>query len=227
MSGGAPLLIAVSQRVDVIAGRGERRDALDQRWAAFLGACGLLPLPMPNDPGRAAALLAALEPAGVLLTGGNDLTAYGGDAPERDAVETLLIDYAVARRRPLLAVCRGLQMLVHHFGGTLERVSGHAGTRHAVGLADGGSDTVNSYHNWGFRAAPPGFEVRASAGDGTVEAIRHTALPLSGMLWHPEREEPFRDKDVAFVRRYFQAGPAGYRERGDAVSGDTVSTAGE
>jgi putative glutamine amidotransferase len=201
----AARLIAVSQRVDVIAGRNERRDALDQRWTGFLDACGLLPVAMPNtaSPALAAAWLEAVAPAGILLTGGNDLTAYGGDAPERDAVETLLIEHAVARRIPLMAVCRGLQMLMHHFGAGLERVTGHTGTEHPVVLGDGGTDTVNSYHNWAFTSVPPGFTAWATAPDGVVEAVRHDTLPLLGMLWHPERNAPYRAAEIDLVRRHF------------------------
>lgn len=199
-------LIAVSQRVDVIAGRDERRDALDQLWTGFLDACGLLPVAMPNaaSPVLAAAWLEAVVPAGILLTGGNDLAAYGGDAPERDAVEALLIEHAVTRRIPLLAVCRGLQMLMHHFGAGLERVTGHAGTSHPITLGDGGTDTVNSYHNWAFTSVPPGFTAWATAPDGVVEAVRHDTLPLLGMLWHPERNAPYRAVDLDLVRRHFR-----------------------
>lgn len=196
-------VIAISQRVDVIAGRGERRDALDQRWAGFLGSCGLVSVAVPNDPEMAAAVLAAVEPVGILLTGGNDLVDYGGDAPERDATETALIRYAIEHRRPLLAVCRGLQMLMHHFGGTLVPVTGHAGTDHPVAFTDGHTDTVNSYHNWGFRKVPKGFAVWATDAEGGVEAVRHESLPLFGMLWHPERSFPFRPTDIALVRQHF------------------------
>jgi putative glutamine amidotransferase len=42
---------------------------------------------------------------GIVLTGGNDLTAYGGDAPDRDATETALLDFAERRNLPVLGVC--------------------------------------------------------------------------------------------------------------------------
>lgn len=79
--------IAVSQRVDCHPDRGERRDALDQRWPHFLAACGLLPVVLPNRPELGVPLLDRTAPAGLLLTGGNDLAVMGGDAPERDETE--------------------------------------------------------------------------------------------------------------------------------------------
>ncbi len=80
--------VAITQRVSVVADYGERRDCLDQDWTRFLEACGVLPVVMPNVLGVALALCERADVSGVVLTGGNDLDALGGDAPERDAVET-------------------------------------------------------------------------------------------------------------------------------------------
>lgn len=194
--------IVLSQRVDIIADRGERRDALDQRWTALLRACGFLALPMANDPEVCRAVLEQLQPDGVLLTGGNDLAAYGGDAPERDATEAAMIDWASASRRPLLGVCRGMQMLARHFGAGLVRVEGHVTTRHAV-LTAAGRIEVNSFHNWAVTEIPAGCEVTATAEDGTIEAFRHTALPIAAIAWHPERETPWSKRDMSFLRSFF------------------------
>jgi len=196
-------LVALSQRLDVLSGRNERRDALDQRWSVFLEACGLLPLALPNHVENAAALLSQLQPAGVVLTGGNDLVAYGGDAPERDATETMLIRWAMDNRRPLLAVCRGAQMLAHFFGTPLLRAQNHAGTRHPLHFSDGSQRVVNSYHDWCFVSVPEGFEVLASHADGGIEAIRHVSAPITGILWHPEREAPFDRLDMDLFRSHF------------------------
>jgi len=195
--------VAVTQRVEDVPARQERRDALDQRWTRLLRRCGLFPLPLPNDAAAAQALMQAVSPVGVILTGGNDLGAVGGDAPERDAVEALLIDRAMETRTPLLAVCRGLQMLAHHAGARLERADGHAGADHAVRRADGTEARVNSYHDWAFRTPPPGFTVEATAHDGTIEAIRHRDAPVRGVMWHPERNAPFCAADLALIGDHF------------------------
>src|SRR5580698_10911742 len=102
--------IAITQRVAVIPQYGERRDCLDQAWARFIAACGLLPLALPNIPEVALSLFRNVDVAGLLLTGGNDLAALGGDAPERDATENALVDDAEARGLPVLGVCRGMQL---------------------------------------------------------------------------------------------------------------------
>lgn len=196
-------LVAISQRVAVDPGTGERRDALDQRWTAFLEAVGLRPLIVPNHADTAAALLRAFEPAGAILTGGGALAAYGGDAPERDAAEAVLIQWAVRRCRPLLGVCRGMQQLLHRAGVPLERVERHVRTRHRLAFL-GRTVAVNSYHDLAARNVDcRDIEVLARAEDGAVEAIRHRCLPQLGIMWHPEREIPFAAEDLALFRRHF------------------------
>lgn len=193
--------VFLTQRVERVESIGERRDALSQEWAALAGACGFLPLPLPNRLPVVRRLLEELPPDGILLTGGNDLADYGGDAPERDAVESWLIGQAMERRIPLLGVCRGTQMLLHRFGTPLQRVEGHIRVEHA--LTNG--DSVNSFHGWGARECRPPLEVLARSGDGLAEIVRHRDCPwICGVMYHPERYHPLRERDLAFIKEALQ-----------------------
>lgn len=193
-------LVLVSQRVDVLVDRGERRDALDQRLTEWLASHGFLSVPVPNCPERVEALWTQLQPAAVVLSGGNDLAKYGGDAPERDAVERALLARAIAERVPLFALCRGAQLLLDAFGNRLERVAGHVGARHRL-VVEGGEVEVNSYHQWGCRSLDAPLEVLARSEDGVIEAFFHPQLPLLGVMWHPEREDPFAELDGLLLNR--------------------------
>lgn len=189
--------VFLTQRVEHIESIGERRDALSQEWAALAEACGFLPLPVPNDLPTVQRLLEELPPDGIVLTGGNDLADYGGDAPERDAVEAWLIDQAVERRIPLLGVCRGTQMLLRRFGTPLQRVEGHVRVEHP--LTNG--DTVNSFHGWGAVECRKPLAPRAWSADGVLEAVGHQDCPwIHGIMWHPERYHPPRERDLAFIK---------------------------
>lgn len=186
--------VLVSQRVDILADRGERRDALDQRLLDWLAASDLLPVPAPNRLDWLAPLWERVCPAAVILSGGNDLVAYGGDSPERDAVERALLARAMAERVPLFAICRGAQLVLDAFGISLEPVAGHVGSRHRL-LIDGHPFTVNSYHRWGCCELQAPLRVLARSEDGVIEAFTHERLPILGVMWHPERETPFAELD--------------------------------
>lgn len=175
-------------------------------------------------PGRDA-LPAALDACdGVLLTGGADVDpGEYGEAPhetveldlERDRYELAIARDAIARDLPLLAICRGVQVLNVAAGGTLvqdipsqsAQPLGHSitmpkdaiahdvavlpGTCLSVLLASelgaGGRIPVNSRHHQSVKAPAPGFVVSATASDGVIEAIeRPDAQFCVGVQWHPE-----------------------------------------
>ncbi len=197
--------VIVTQRVDVFPDRGERRDALDQRWPAFLFRCGLIAVPVPNHPEHASRLFDD-SIGGLILTGGNDLENYGGDAPERDATERHLLDIARKRGIPVLGVCRGMLLLLDQAGMALSRVEGHVATMHALRV-DGTSRKVNSYHHMAAFDAGIQMRVTARADDGVIEAFVDETEPRAGIMWHPERCAPFDSSDILFVQRLFGASP--------------------
>ena len=200
-------VIAISQRVDHLSARGERRDALDQRligWAATLDA---LAVPVPNTLGEyLAQWLDSMRPTALILSGGNDI----GDNLERDRTETVLLQHAERGGLPVLGICRGMQMMACHAGGKLVSLTGHVGTRHSLQgqLVVSGElpAQVNSFHNWGLVACPQYYKVLANAPDGSVEAMRHCALRWEGWMWHPEREAPFAPEDIARAKSLFFEG---------------------
>ena len=106
--------VVVTQRVDVTSTYGERRDCLDQRWIELLLSVGLFPVLVPNNLDYVKKLIATEQIDGVLLTGGNSLLNYGGDAPERDEVEKNLLELAILKNIPLLGVCRGMQIIQNY-----------------------------------------------------------------------------------------------------------------
>lgn len=194
--------IAITQRVEIVPSYGERRDALDQRWTDFLAQADMLPLVVPNNIEALPVLLEYFPVDGILLTGGGDLTAYGGNTPERDAIEVALIRFAIGEGIPLIGVCRGMQAIQHFFGVRLEAVVGHVAVEQTV-VIEGRPETVNSYHCLGSTSTVPDLEICALAEDGVIEGVRHRRYPIHGLMWHPERISPFRTADTEMFVRVF------------------------
>ena len=196
------MLLALTQRVVVDPVHGERRDALDQRWPRFLATAAMAAVALPNDPAIAVDLVVRLRASGIVLTGGDDLVEYGGSAPERDETERALLALAQSRGTPLLGVCRGMQAIQHMFGVRLQRCSGHTATMHEV-IANGAPRIVNSFHELVATASVPELTIWATGPGNAVEAIRHRDQPITGIMWHPERNTPGDLRDIEFFQTFF------------------------
>ena len=171
-----------------------------------------------EDPGGVLDLLDAL----VVTGGAGDLdpTLYGDDPhpetgpvqEERDAYELALVGGALEREKPILGICRGMQILNVAYGGTIEQhlpdVLGHEEHRHTPGTfadhevrlapdslaarAAGAERTpVKSHHHQGIKDVGSGLVVTGWAvEDDAVEALEDPSCPfVLGVLWHPEEDE--------------------------------------
>ena len=158
-------------------------------------------------------LMNALSLDGVIMTGGNDLDGLPcgvNTAPQRDAFERELLSYCTKRNIPLLGVCRGLQMLVAHYGGMLVREPRHVACCHPIDIEPdftaifGKRDQVNSYHDWGIlkEGLCADLQIAATAPNQTVEAVVHKKYPQMGIMWHPERV-PADERDVQLIHELF------------------------
>lgn len=173
---------------------------------------GGIPMILVNDASTVEEVLDLVD--GLLLTGGSDVEPsqyQATPAPEtgppdrdRDAFEIALAQGAVRRSIPLLAVCRGNQVLNVALGGTLlQHVPGHEVDDqadrgvHGLDIVEGsqlhallgaGTPQVNSLHHQAVASPASCLSVVARAPDGTVEATEHPELPVVGVQWHPERQ---------------------------------------
>ena len=176
---------------------------------------------------------------GVLFSGGGDLdpVSYGADAhektagvrAERDSAELALLQAALARDMPVLAICRGSQVLNVARGGDLVQhlpeVLGHEGHKETLGeFSDhevsietgsrlggiiGGRTAVKSSHHQGFGRIGEGLVASAQADDGTVEGLEDPTKRFAlGVLWHPEESE-----DAALFRALVEEASAYRAER--------------
>jgi len=202
--------IAVTQRSVFLPDRGECRDCLDRRMTIFLEACGLNCMPMPTLVSTPLAWLRAAGICGVLISGGNDLVALeeGDISPERDILERALLDIAKEQGIPVFGICRGLQIMAHHYGARIVPVAGHAGRPHLVRGSLLQETVVNSYHNYGFfpHDLSERLRVLAQSEDGGIEALGVFGLAQMAVMWHPEREKEFAPADITLIKDFFTSG---------------------
>lgn len=194
-------LVGVTQNV-IIDQYGTRLDSMDQRWIRFLLECNISPLPIPNNKTALKKLIKQINFCGFLLTGGNDLEALGGNAPERDVAETLIIEYAIANDVPLFGVCRGMQIIQHYFGIKLQPVPNQVSKTQEIFINDT-IEKANSYHKFGALETNSDLKVWAKSKDGIIKAVSHKKYSVRAIMWHPERISPFRKNDLSLFKNFF------------------------
>lgn len=197
------------------------RVRLTAAYVTALESAGLIPLIVPplSSADAAAAVLDSVS--GLVLTGGEDVdpARYGEQRHEkvrtvnsaRDATEAALVEEARARGIPVLAICRGIQILNVALGGTLVQDipsecrtdidhddEGARNSRtHEVSIEPGsliakavGTEhvSVNSFHHQSVKRVADGMKVTARSPDGVIEGIESTEDDwwVMAVQWHPE-----------------------------------------
>ena len=190
--------IAITQRIEAFESVGEIRDTLDVRLIQLVVDCDLCPVPIPNFSPAGNILehwLDCIRPDGILFSGGQDFGLFSN----RDNLENSLLSYANSKRLPTLGICRGMQLLIKHAGGSLKKVIGHVNQGHKLKGAH--NHFVECYHDFAPDLIPDEYQIISRAADNCVEAIRHKSLPVEGWMWHPERTMSNRDLHIQLIKQ--------------------------
>lgn len=210
------ITIGVSQRVERVDTYEETRDCLDHRWAQLLEELDFAAVQIPNSLNDVVGWLENIRPAGVILSGGNDITTIVNSESgslARDATEHNIIDWARYKKIPILGVCRGMQMVNSYFGGGLVNVDGHARSEHYITRIEESSlpdydKPVNSFHNYGIRLSTLASTLVPLyvSKDRLIEGLCHRTEQIYGTMWHPERSKGLnRNLDLLLIRTIFSA----------------------
>jgi putative glutamine amidotransferase len=205
----APIIGITTQTLEAVPDQLPRCWVMSQRYVKVLSAAGAVPWVIPLLQGDERTLRAIYERLdGLFLPGGVDVdpAVYGEPRgplcgrtdPDRDWTELLLTRWALADRKPVLAVCRGAQLLNVAVGGSLYQDVGAQhpdaikhdhfpvkGRRrdelaHEVRIAAGSrlgtllettSLAVNSMHHQGIARLAPGLRAVATSPDGLIEGV--------------------------------------------------------
>ena len=213
------------------------RVRLTAAYVTALENAGLIPLIVPPLANADAASAILDSVAGLVLTGGEDVdpARYGEKRhekvrsvnPARDATEAALIKEAKERGTPVLAICRGIQILNVALGGTLvqdipsqcetkiahDEESARDSRTHEISVEPGsliatavGTEhlTVNSFHHQSVKRVADGMRVTARSPDGIIEGIESTDEDwwVMAVQWHPEE---MTDSAEPWDRGLFQA----------------------
>lgn len=235
-------LVALTTTMTGVPPAGRPRVGIHANYLAVLERVGLTPVLL--TPAHSAASVQAIlrRCAGLVLSGGEDVdpARYGEEAvpelgdvnPARDEMEFAALAIALERDLPVLAICRGCQVLNVFYGGTLyqdlpsqrpesalheqeepwhvrpHRAMVEPGSRLDEVIPDG-EFFINTFHHQSVKDLGPGLDIAAVAEDGVIEAVEARDRGwVIGVQWHPERHEataPDGDPDRLLFASFRQA----------------------
>ena len=205
-----PLILVVGRWSDQIGRKDSQGVFMPRRLVDAISRAGGEPVMVwPDTADRAERLVGLAD--GVVLPGGNDLDLrpFGvpdvhprehHSPPEQDAADVTVARAALAARLPVLAICRGMQVLNVVMGGTIhqhfdETTVAHAGSPHGFDVLPGtrlrdllGSTRATGYssHHQACDRLAEGLVLSAVADDHVIEGFESADGRILGLQWHPE-----------------------------------------
>ncbi len=199
----------------------ERKTNLVYSYVKAVVMAGGIPVILPNNNMETAMQDHLQICGGFLFTGGGDVepSLYGAEKspacgpiqPLRDEFDFTMLKGALRTGKPILGICRGIQVINVALGGTLyqdlpterpsairhQQIEGYSEPSHGVSVVENSvlhrltgaaRLQVNSFHHQAIHRLADGLEAVATADDGVIEAVTAPDFPyLRGYQWHPER----------------------------------------
>jgi putative glutamine amidotransferase len=205
-----PLIAIPGRRSDEAKGHRTPVVSSGRLYADAVQRAGGLPVVIPPTDDLDLIRATVERCDGMVLLGGGDVSPskYSRDVSARlfgvdefiDDFEIAAVQHAVSLDLPVLAICRGHQILNVALGGTLiqhlENYEVHRDTMHEVQLTKGSlvadamgtsQPITHSFHHQAIETVAPPLTVVGHYSDGTIEAVQHTTASwVIGVQWHPE-----------------------------------------
>lgn len=222
-------------------GKDSSRLSISGNYMEGLYACGAFPVLLPITGDEDMWRQAAQELDGFLFSGGGDidpkhfgeetLQCCGEISPARDQMELALFKHVLPSQKPVLGICRGVQLLNVALGGTLyQDINAQNGqsipmqhrqnmpehlSSHDVFIEEGSllqrivkatRLPVNSLHHQAVKDCAPDLWAVAKAGTGLIEALEKKDHPFFlGVQWHPEMMWPTSAQAKAILQSFIDA----------------------
>ena len=207
--------IFISQSKAIIKSYKDKVDYLSDDWQVYFNKIrsDIILIPIPNNKKLVQKMIKELKPNGLILTGGNDL----GEFKNRDETEFKMIREFLKLKKPVLGVCRGMQVLNSFYGGKLSYKNkslidiNHTNSEHKVNICDDyffkkKKIKVNSFHKFLIKKkqVAKNFTPFAISDDGVVEGFYDLKKNIFGIQWHLERPSPSKKFDLMIIEKIFK-----------------------
>ena len=132
---------------------------------------------------------------GLILSGGNDLFNIKINKINllREKNEIEIVKYFIKKKLPIIGICKGFQLFAKMFGSNVTKIKNHQNKIHDViirnrALLNKRNINTNSFHKYGIKNLPKGFEIIGATKDNNIEIALNKKKNFLGLMFHPERK---------------------------------------
>ena len=189
--------VGVTQR-QIVLNSIDTYDALEMILFAYFIKLNISLVPIPNYFGLSKpevefeSWLKNNNIKGFLMSGGGDPFTVDN----RYNIEDKVLEIAKAEILPVFAICRGLERIILHEGGSLVKCQNHINK--IVNVSGEIEGNFQCFHELTISELPEQFRVTSLSKDNLIESVAHNTLPWEGCMWHPERS---LERNFDFERR--------------------------
>ena len=148
---------------------------------------------------------------GLILTGGGDIYKYSKKKNDkyRDNLEIKLFNYFQKANKPILAICRGYQLIMSFYNCHISKQKGHVRTTHNLNINKSRflklkKVKVNSYHKFSVFDVPNQFKKISLHKDKSVEISEHKTKKIICLMFHPERKIDQKKEIIKNFKSFFK-----------------------
>ena len=182
---------------------------IDQDLSIFLKELGFSPLPIILKKNNVD-FKNLKKSNGLILAGGGDLYKYKKNKVNkiRDNYEKKLFRYYYKKNKPILAICRGFQLIADMHSIKLKKINNHVRKFHSLKISRSKfikdkTLKVNSYHNYCIKDLPKNFIKISNTKDGSIEIAEHKSKKILCLMFHPERKMKSKKNILKSIKNFF------------------------
>lgn len=149
--------------------------------------------------------------SGLIMTGGGDIYKYSKKKNDkyRDNLEIKLFNYFKKKNKPILAICRGYQLIMDTYNCQISKKKGHVRTTHDLNISKSRflklkKVRVNSYHKFSVFDVPNQFNKISLHKDKSVEISEHKSKKIICLMFHPERKINKKKEIIKNFKSFFK-----------------------
>ena len=183
---------------------------IDEDLSKFLNELNLKIFPISFKKKSQISLKDMDTSSGLILAGGGDIYKNKKILVNkiRDRYEKKLFYFFLKKKKPILLICRGFQLIADLYGIKLEKIKNHVRKFHSLNITDSkylqkSKIKVNSFHNYSIKKLPIEFKIVSSTKDNSIEIAEHKSKKILCLMFHPERKMPSQRKILKSIKNFF------------------------